>query len=175
VKYVLTYGLLSGFVIILVLIAGLLLGGQEGVFATAVFGYLVMLVAMTFIFVGVKRYRDVELGGVVKFGRAFALGLGIALVAGAVYVLVWEAYLALTDYAFIDQYIDGALRAKKKEGVTAEALAAYRQEMETMRVQYANPLIRLPMTFLEVFPVGLLVAILSAALLRKPNLFPARA
>lgn len=174
-KYILTYGLISGLVIILTMMAGLLIGGQGSIFASAVFGYLVMLVALTFIFVGVKRYRDVELGGVVKFGRAFALGLGIAVVAGVVYILVWESYLAYTDYAFIDQYIDGLMRAKIAAGVTGAALESQRLELETLRVQYANPLIRVPMTFLEIFPVGLLVALVSAALLRKSNVLPARA
>jgi len=31
------------------------------------------------------------------------------------------------------------------------------------------------MTFIEIFPVGLLVALISAALLRNPKMLPARA
>src|SRR5688572_17320589 len=67
-RYIFTYGLLSGLVIILTMIAGIVVA-RETFFSSAVFGYTVMLIAMTFIFVGVKRYRDVELGGVVRFGR----------------------------------------------------------------------------------------------------------
>ena len=67
-KYALTYGLLSGFVIIVTMIAGIALSGSGSFFSSEWFGYLVMLVALTFIFVGVKRYRDVERGGVIKFG-----------------------------------------------------------------------------------------------------------
>ena len=40
--------------------------------------------------------------------------------------------------------------------------------------QYENPLYRLPITFMEIFPVGLLVALFSAAILRNPKAFPAR-
>jgi len=36
-------------------------------------------------------------------------------------------------------------------------------------VQYANPLFRLPMTFAEIFPVGVLVSLISALVLRKPR------
>ena len=57
------------------------------------FGYLVMLVALSLIFVGVKRYRDSQCGGVINFGPAFVLGLAIAAVAALVYALVWESYL----------------------------------------------------------------------------------
>jgi hypothetical protein len=172
-KYALTYGLLSGLVIIATMMTGLLLSERESFFSSEWFGYLVMLVALTFIFVGVKRYRDVERGGIIRFGPAFAMGLGIAAVAGLAYVAVWEAYLAATDYAFMDEYIADALRARQAEGVTGAALAREAAQLETLRSQYGDPLFRIPMTFLEIFPVGLLVALASAALLRNPKLLPA--
>jgi cytochrome c-type biogenesis protein CcmH/NrfF len=172
-KYALIYGLLSGSVIAAVITAGLLLGPEFGFTHSLWFGYLVMLVALTFIFVGVKRYRDVERGGVIKFLPAFGMGLAIAIVAGIAYVCVWEAYQASTGYRFMDEYIAAMVRQRQAEGASAAAIAEFMREMEGMRVSYANPLFRLPMTFLEVFPVGLLVALISAALLRNPRLLPA--
>lgn len=172
-KYALTYGLLSGLVIIATMLTGLLLTGHDSFFSSEWFGYLVMLVALTFIFVGVKRHRDVERGGVIKFGPALAMGLGIAAFAGLAYVVVWEIYLALTDYRFMDEYIAGIARARQAEGMSAAAIAQEVAGMEWLRVQYRNPLFRVPMTFLEIFPVGLLVALISAALLRNPRLLPA--
>lgn len=172
-KYVLTYGLLSGFVIIATMTTGIVLGGEGSFLRSHWFGYLVMLVALTFIFVGVKRYRDVERGGVIKFGAAFAMGLGIAAAAGIAYVVGWEAYLAMTDYAFMDEYIAGIVRAREAEGLSGTAMAEELAKLESMRVSYANPLFRIPMTFLEIFPVGLLVALVSALLLRNPRLLPA--
>jgi hypothetical protein len=172
-KYALVYGLLSGSVIAAVITAALILG-PEGTHSLW-FGYSVMLVALSFIFVGVKRYRDVERGGVIKFLPAFGMGLAIAIVAGIAYVCVWEAYLASTGYRFMDEYIAAMVRHSQAEGASAAAIAAQVAEMESMRASYANPLFRLPMTFLEVFPVGLLVALISAALLRNPKLLPATA
>ena len=46
--------------------------------------------------------------------------------------------------------------------------------MEQFKVQYANPLFRLPMTFIEIFPVGVLVSLFAAALLRNPRFMAAR-
>lgn len=173
-KYALVYGLLSGTVIILVMLTGLVLAPQGSFFASEWFGYLVMLVALTFIFVGVKRYRDVERGGVVGFFPALCMGLSIAAVAGLAYVIVWEAYLAATGYRFMDEYIAGLVRAREAEGMTGAALAREVASYESMRTMYQNPLMRIPITFLEIFPVGLLVALVSALLLRNPRLFPAR-
>ena len=171
-KYALVYGLLSGSVIAAVITAALVLGPEDT--HSLWFGYLVMLVALTFIFVGVKRYRDVERGGVIGFLPAFGMGLAIAIVAGIAYVCVWEAYLASTGYRFMDEYIAAMIRHSQAEGASAAAIAAQVAEMESMRASYANPLFRLPLTFLEVFPVGLLIALISAALLRNPKLLPAR-
>ncbi len=173
-KHALIYGLLAGFVIIATMITGIVLAPQS-FFSSEWFGYLVMLVALTFIFVGVKRYRDVERGGVIRFGPAFALGLGITAAAGVAYVTVWEVYLAMTDYKFMDQYIDGIMRARQAEGMSAAALADEMAKLEPLRVNYANPLFRIPMTFLEILPVGLLVSLVSALLLRNPKLLPATA
>jgi hypothetical protein len=169
-KYALVYGLLSGLVVIAVMCTGFVLAPRhDNVMHTLWFGYLIMLVALTFIFVGIKRYRDIERGGVIKFLPAFGLGIGIAFVAGLVYAAGWEAYLAATDYSFMDEYIAGIRHAREAAGVTGPALAREMAELESLRVQYQSPLFRLPMTFIEIFPVGFLVALVSAALLRNPR------
>jgi hypothetical protein len=103
------------------------------------------------------------------------MGLGIAVVAGIIYVLVWEVYLAATNYTFMDAYVAGMLEAERAKGTPAETINAMAKEMETFKVQYKDPLFRLPMTFLEIFPVGLLVALISALILRNPRALPAQA
>ncbi len=172
-RTILTYGLISGVVIILGMIGTIVfdLGNHH----TSVWlGYLIMLVGLSSILMGIRQYRDRQLGGVIKFTTAFGVGLGIAVVASLAYVAIWEVYMALTHYTFMDSYVSGTLAAKRAAGVTGAAYAKAAAEMEAMRVQYANPLYRMPMTFVEIFPVGLIVALASAALLRNPRFLPAR-
>jgi hypothetical protein len=169
-RLILTYGLISGLVIILSSLAVIIAHGDGNIWL----GYLVMLVALSSILVGVKQHRDQALGGVIKFWPAFMVGLGIAVVASLVYVAVWEIYLAATHYTFMDKYVSAMLAAKRAAGVTGAAYAKAIAEGETMRAQYANPLYRLPETFVEIFPVGLLISLVSAALLRNPKILPAR-
>lgn len=168
-RYALTYGLLAGAVIAATITVLLAVGVGHSLWL----GYLVMLVALTLIFVGIKRYRDVEKGGVIRFLPAFGLGLGMAVVAGIAYVAVWETYVAVAHYDFMGDYIASIRHEREAAGVGGAALAREMAELEAMRVQFANPLFRLPMIFLEIFPVGLIVALVSAALLRNPNLLPA--
>lgn len=171
IKSIFVYGIISGTVVILGMLVGMAMAG--GVGSEAV-GYLIMVIALSVIFVGIKRHRDLERGGVIKFLPAFAMGLGIAAVAGLAYVVTWEIYLAATDYAFMEQYIQASIEAKRASGVSPEDLQVYIASTEAMREQYGNPLFRVPITFLEIFPIGLLIALISAALLRNPRFLPHR-
>ncbi|MCI3135013.1 DUF4199 domain-containing protein [Phenylobacterium aquaticum] len=173
-RYILTYGLISGLIVILGIIGTILASHGGPPHSDVWLGYLIMLVALSAILVGVKRYRDQALGGVIGFLPALGMGLAIAVVAGLAYVAVWEVYLALTHYSFMEIYVTQALAAKRAAGVTGEAYARFAAQMETMRVQYANPVYRLPMTFAEIFPVGVVIAVISAALVRNPRFLPAR-
>ncbi len=137
-------------------------------------GYMSMLIALSAIFVGVKRHRDETLGGVIRFWPAFAMGLGISLVASVFYVLAWEAALVATGVDYGAKFADHLIQERKAAGVGAAELAKYVAEMERFKAQYADPLFRLPMTFTEIFPVGVLVSLISAALLRKPDFLRAR-
>jgi hypothetical protein len=172
-RYSLVYGSLSGAVAISVLVFSLAFNLPNHSHSLW-FGYLVMLVALSLIFVGVKRYRDVECGGVVTFGRAFAIGLGIALVAAVIYALGWELYLAVSGKDFMAEYTASILARMRADGAPPAAIAAKTAELRSMAEAYRNPLFRLPMTFVEIFPVGLVVTLVSAALLRNPRLLPAR-
>lgn len=170
----LIYGALAGGLIIGTTTLALAVFGSEHI-ATEWFGYLVMLLALSVIFVGTKRYRDRELGGIIRFRTAFALGLGITVVASLIYVAAWELNLALNDYEFIEAYTESVIDELEAEGVAEDELEAEIAEMTRLRERYANPLFRLPITFMEIFPVGLLVTLASAGLLRNPAVLPAHA
>jgi hypothetical protein len=172
-KYALTYGGIAGAITVSLVSAmiGLDLTGHDD---TAMWvTYLIMLIALSLIFVGVKRYRDVECGGVIRFGRAFLLGLGMAAVAGLIYAIGWEIFQSVSGYDFVGEYSASMIERMRAEGAAAAAIEAREAEMRDFAESYRNPLFRLPMVFLEIFPVGLLVALVSAALLRNPKLLPA--
>lgn len=169
----LIYGALAGVLNIVIVIAALALFGSEHLGGSELFGYLVMLLALSMIFVGIKRYRDEELGGVIRFGTAVTLGLGISLVASLIYVAAWEVNIAVGDDDFAEAYTEAVVAEREAEGVSDEALQAELDEMARWQERYATPLYRIPVTFTEIFPVGLLVTLASAGLLRNPDVLPA--
>jgi hypothetical protein len=172
-KYALIYGGIAGAIVVTIISATIALGLANHSSSIWV-GYTIMLMALSLIFVGVKRYRDVECGGVIRFGRAVLLGLGMAAVAALIYATGWEIYLAVSGQDFMAEYSAGILDGMRAEGAPQAAIEAKAVEMRELAESYRNPLFRFPLTFVEIFPVGLLVALVSAALLRNPKLLPAR-
>ncbi|NHK28435.1 DUF4199 domain-containing protein [Parvularcula flava] len=110
----------------------------------------------------------------IRFLPAFGLGLAIAFVASVIYIIGWEAYLAATGNEFIDNYIAANIEAKREAGLSGAEMDAFMAEMDKMRIAYGNPVFRVPITFTEIFPVGFLIALISAAILRNPKVLPAR-
>lgn len=174
-RIILVYGSITGATIIGSMMLGIYAAksGGDSFLASEAIGYSIMLIGFSMIFVATKKYRDQELGGVIKFKTALKIGLGISLIAGIVYVLTWEFNLYVTDYVFITEYTDTIIEKARNSGATQAELDATIQKMEDMKVQYGNPLYRLPITFTEIFPVGLLMSLISAAVFRNPNILPA--
>lgn len=174
-RIMLVYGVIAGVLMIAVIAIGVQLNGGDFSDGSQLQGYLIMILASSLIFVGVKRYRDNTLGGVIKFWPALKLALGIAVVACVSYVLAWEVYLAVSGIDFAGQYMDSMRASYEAEGLSGEALQAKLQPMQDMMALYEKPWFRMPLTLLEPLPVCLVVALISAALLRNPKVFPAQA
>lgn len=174
-RTILKYGVIAGLVVGGFEIATFVgFGGLPPLKYGMVIGYTTMLIALSAVFVGIKRHRDVDRGGVIGFWPAFGVGLGVSFIAGIFYVVAWEAVQAMTHMDFAGSYAQAMLESEKAKGASAEALAKLSAEMATFKLQYADPLFRLPMTFVEIFPVGVLVSLVSAGLLRNSRFLPAR-
>lgn len=173
-RIILVYGAISGSVIIGITIGSLLIFEPgSSAMGSEWMGYLIMIIVLSLIFFGVKSYRDEELGGVISFKKALGLGLGIAAVAGIFYTGIWEIYVQATGGEFIDLYIESHLQGMRESGAAETAIAQAREKMQEFKEMYQNPLIRMAITFMEIFPVGLVISLISAALLRKSDFLPA--
>lgn len=174
-RRIVSYGLIAGLLVGIPLSAMTVgLNGHPPLRYGMVLGYTMMLIALSTVFVAIKRHRDRDLGGVIRFWPAFGLGVGISVVAGICYVIAWEAAVAFTHMDFASSYSAQVIAEQRAKGVSGEALAKVVAEMERFKLQYADPRYRLPMVFAEIFPVGLLVSLVSAGLLRSSRFLPAR-
>lgn len=163
------YGGLAGFLVISTMVSGFLIFGLESSAGSQAVGFLLMFFILSLIFFGMKRFRNLEQGGVIKFSQAILLGLAMSLFAGIAYVIVWEIYLMMTNHSFIQLYTDQLVEQQKSKGISAEALTEYIGKMTEMKKNYAKLWFRMPMTFAEIFPMGFIVTLISALFLHKPK------
>lgn len=172
-KIIAVYGVISGVIVTIGMYTSIALISDHGTIGM-IAGFLSMLVALSFVFVGVKRYRDADLGGVIGFWRALGAGCGIALVSSLFYVLSWEVYNAATGGTFMTQYIASQIENMRAAGKSPQEIAKFTTEMQIFAAQYRNPLFRMMVTFSEMLPVSIPVPLLTAILLRNSKFLPAK-
>ena len=174
-RIVLIYGIIAGLIVAVPMVAlMLLLTEQTAPDHGAFFGYLTMIVALTAVFLGVKRYRDRVHGGVVRFVPALMIGLGISVVASLIYVVGWEISIAASGFDLGAIYSRGAIEAARAAGAPEAEIQRVAEQAAAFARLYANPLYRLPITFVEIFPIGVVISLIAAALLRNSRFLPAR-
>ena len=175
-KIVWTFGLISGGILaVLIATMPLYLNGTMNFDHAEIVGYTIMVLAFVLVFFGIRSYRENVSGGAITFGKAFQVGILVTLIACTVYVATWEIvyFNFLPDFA--DKYTALTLEKMRTRGATEAAIARTMQEMEKFKVWYKNPLLNAGMTYLEALPVGLIVTLVSAAILRRktPRAAPA--
>lgn len=168
-KTILTYGLISGGVAaVMLLCMSLFLRGDTANFEYGeLFGYAGILLSMLFVFLGVRAYRDQANGGVISFGKALQVGLLIAVISSVIYVIAWMIISNTLMTDFMEKYADYTLQKLRDSGASAETIAEQTKQMEYYKGVYKNPVMTAAFTFLEPFPIGLLVSLIAAGVLRR--------
>ncbi|GAB3329722.1 hypothetical protein GCM10027299_33520 [Larkinella ripae] len=169
-KIILICGLISGFILTAVMVVSTAFCYLTNTFeSNMALGYASMVLAFSVIFVGIKNYRDKYSDGTISFGQAFKIGLYITLISSSLYVLVWliDYYVFIPD--FMDKYTAHVLREAQSDGASPAELATKAGEMENYKAMYKNPLLVVLLTYTEVMPIGLVISIICALLLKKTN------
>ena len=132
--------------------------GQE---PNAIIGFSSMLLAFIFVILGIKQERETN-NGAITFGRAFLTGLGISFVISTIYVLVWLVVYYNFFPDFMEKYSEMVLK-----NTNPEELAAKTTEMNQMAAWYKNPFMIILLTYMEIFPIGIVVSLIGALILKK--------
>jgi hypothetical protein len=166
-RVVLTFGLIAGAVLVGMMLITAPFMDKIGFDTGTIIGYTTMVLAFLMTYFGIKSYRDNVAGGAITFGRALSIGLLITLVATVCYVAAWEVMYYKFTPDFGDKYAAYAVEQTRKSGATQAQIDAKQREMNEFVESYKNPFINASYTFLEPLPVGVLLTLISAALLRR--------
>lgn len=162
-KIVLIYGLIAG---MLTCTGYLVMGDDLDMNKSMIYGFTAMLIAFSLIFVATYQYRK-QNGNFITFKKAFLIGLYISLIASSVYVGVWLITYYNFHPDFMEKYSSMVINELKADGATAAELQAKIIEMNKMKESYKNPLYIIATTYMEIFPLSLIVSLISAAIMRK--------
>jgi hypothetical protein len=124
-------------------------------------GFGSMLVAFSFIVFGILQQRKAN-NDIISFAAAFKTGLLIAFITSTIYVLVWLVIFYNFFPDFIERYSEIALK-----NIPTEEVAAKQEELEWMKGVYKSPIGIIGMTYVEIFPLGIVAALISALILKK--------
>ena len=167
-KIVLTFGLISGVIASVLMLGTVSFIDRIGFDRGLIVGYTAIVLSFLLVFFGIRSYRENVGGGYISFGRAFTVGILIALISSVIYVLTWEFEYQTWFHDFPEKYTNYVIETARASGSSPEEVARQSAEMNSMWESYrGNVLIRAAYTFLEPFPVGLLITLISAAVLRK--------
>jgi hypothetical protein len=170
-KNIIIYGLIAGIVVsALMLFTVNYLSHCEGNVdygTSMLIGYASMLLAFSLVYVGIRNFRNKYNNGVISFGKAFKLGIVMVLIASTIYVVAWLIYYYCFNPGFMEKYSAHELERLRASGASQAEIAKQTQEMANMVTMIKNPFFNAMMAYLEILPVGLVVTLISALILKR--------
>lgn len=164
------YGLIGGLIVSLFMVLTIPNMDADTDMTQSMFmGFASMIVALSTVFLGIKKYRDVHLNGVISFGKAFLIGLYILLIASTMYVLTWMVISDLYMPNFMENYVEAQLNAFEQTAATAEEVSQKREELNAMAESYKSPFVKVMYTYLEILPFGIVITLVSSLILKRKS------
>lgn len=166
------YGLISGAISAVMLLSVTLIFkyigfDKVGFDNSAYIGYGSMLISMSVVFFAIRTYRDQQNDGLITFGKGLLIGLGITAIACVVYSLTWLVIYYNFIPTFMDDYAAYCVQKAEATGTSKAELTKTLADINQMKEWYKNPFLIFAFTLLEPLPVGLLISLVSAGVLRK--------
>ena len=131
-----------------------------------VIGYTAIFLSFLLVFFGIRSYRTNH-GGTITFGRAFAVGILITLISCVFYAVSWEILYSNFMPDFTEKYAAHAIAKMRAKGADDAKIIATQKQMDQLKRLYDNPLTNVAVTMIEPFPIGLIVTLVSAGILRR--------
>lgn len=170
-KNIVLHGLIAGIIVSVLMLASVnYLSHCKGNvdYDTSMFvGYASMLLSFSLVFVGIRNYRDKYNGGIISFGKAFKIGMMIVLIASTIYVIAWaiDYFFFIPD--FMEKYSAHELDRLRASGLSQIEIDKEAKKMASLTKMYQNPFFNAMMTYAEILPVGLIVTLISALILKR--------
>ena len=128
-------------------------------------GYINVLIMIVAMVLAIKERRDKELGGFIEFGQAFGTAALTAVIASAISSVYTYIYMALINPSFHDYLIQKQQAKMEEQGKTQEQIDMALPYIE----KFTTPGMISLFAFLGGIVMGVIIALIIAAIMKKPN------
>lgn len=142
------YGLIGGLITIIYALLGIVTGftnPSSGIAISIIAGIISFVIFIVVIVKGVGQHRDKELGGLISFGRAFLVGLVIALIMALLGKVFNYIYFNYIDPEYLANAVEGIREMYENMGMDESMIDASMEAAEEGLNQQKTLLGGLPM------------------------------
>nr|WP_299342500.1 DUF4199 domain-containing protein [Allomuricauda sp.] len=165
-KTVIRYGSYGAIAICLLFLASWFVLDDLPLSTQEVLGYVSMIVSLSFVFFGIKHFRDNENDGKVSFKKALTIGILISLITAFVFGILDVIYTEVLNPEFMDNYYEQTTK-NMEERLSAEEFKVKLAEMESQKEMFSNPIFTFAIMGMTVFVIGFIISLISALILQR--------
>ncbi len=165
-KTVLKFGLYGAITICLLFVLAMSLGDGLDYSAQEIIGYSSMIISLSFVFFGIKHFRDKQNNGLISFGQALKIGLLISLLTALAFGILDTIYTQFVNPDFATEYYTNYIE-QLKETVPADELDEAIATAESQKELFSNPIMAFLLMAFTVFVIGFIISLLSSLVLQR--------
>ncbi|ULC59549.1 DUF4199 domain-containing protein [Flaviramulus sp. BrNp1-15] len=162
IKYGL-YGLITGIILFL---AAILLGKGLSYSTQEVLGYVSMVACLSFVFFGIKHYRDHVNNGVLSIGKSLAIGVLISVLVGVGVGIADYIYTTIINPDFANEYLETSLKTMEKT-LSPEEFQTKKAELTQQMQDYGGSGFMAFLMFFTVVLIGFVISLISGLILQR--------
>ncbi len=170
-RIALTYGGIAGAVVVTFFLVSFygIQGGEEIDYDLGeLIGYSSILLSLLAVFFGIRRQRDDQGAGKLTLWQGFKTGAGISAVAGAIFGVFTSLLYGWIDPSLEDKLMVAYEAKLVEDGLSVEQVAVHMAEWDAMQSGFfGTTLGQGVLMFITEFAIGLVIALISAAILRR--------
>ena len=162
------FGIYSSGVLVVLFALQFLFGDAMSYSTSEIYGYVSIILALSFVYFGIRNYRDALNNGLVSFSKALKIGLIITLLASITFGLINLVYTEIINPDFTNEYYAQSIE-KFRETLSEAEFQLKLKELEAQKEMFSNPLVGFSVMALTVFIIGFIISLISGLLLQRKN------
>lgn len=162
------FGIYSSVLLIVLFTFSFLFEDAMSYSTSEIYGYTSIVIALSFVYFGIKNYRDHVNNGSVSFSKALKIGLLITLFASITFGLINLVYTEFINPDFTNEYYAHSVE-QYRETLPAAEFEVKLVEIESEKDFFANPFVGFSVMAVTVFIIGFIISLLSGLVLQRKD------